>query len=197
MNSLLPVIGVLIAAAITPGPNNVIVMEAGARAGFTAAARMMLAVVAGSLLVLVLVWLGVGGAMAAWPASQTAFGIAGGAYLGLLGIRLLLRGEANANQASSALPMTMLGVTGFQLVNPKGWILVTTAAAAMPQVGDVFTLAILMVLVTGTCLALWAVAGAASARLLSRPGPRRWFDRTMGALLAVSAIGIVADSVSA
>jgi threonine/homoserine/homoserine lactone efflux protein len=197
MSSLLPVIGVLVAAAITPGPNNMIVMEAGARAGFTAAARMMLAVVAGSLMVLVLVWLGVGGAMAAWPALENALGIGGGAYLGWLGIRLLLRSEANADGAPSALPMTMLGVTGFQLLNPKGWILVTTAAAAMPQAGGVFTLAILIVLVTSICLALWAVAGAASSRLLARPGPRRWFDRTMGILLAVSAIGIVVDSVVA
>jgi threonine/homoserine/homoserine lactone efflux protein len=174
-----------------------IVMEAGAKAGFTAAARMMLAVVAGSLLVLVLVWLGVGGAIAAWPALETALGIGGGAYLGWLGIRLLLRGEANADGAPSALPMTMLGVTGFQLLNPKGWILVTTAAAAMPQAGGLFTLAILIVLVTSTCLALWAVAGAASSRVLARSGRRRWFDRAMGVLLAVSAIGIVVDSVVA
>jgi threonine/homoserine/homoserine lactone efflux protein len=135
--------------------------------------------------------------MAAWPALETALAIGGGAYLAWLGVRLLLRGEANADGARSAPPMTMLGVTGFQLLNPKGWILVTTAAAAMPQAGGVFTLAILIVLVTSTCLALWAIAGAASSRVLARPGPRRWFDRTMGVLLTVSAIGIVVDSVVA
>ena len=196
MSSFLPVIGILVAAAITPGPNNTIVMEAGARAGFGAALRLMLAVVGGSLLLLLLVRLGVGDAVQTWPALERVLGIAGGGYLAWLGLALVLRGSDQRTDArQTALPLTVPGAAGFQLLNPKAWILVTTADAAMPRDG-VLALAILMALVTTACLALWAAAGAASARVLVRPGRLRAFDRAMGALLAASAFGILARAVA-
>jgi hypothetical protein len=56
----LPVTGVLVIAAITPGPNNFMVMEASARGGAAAAGSVVLGVVLGSLGLLSLVSVGVG-----------------------------------------------------------------------------------------------------------------------------------------
>jgi len=196
MSSLVPVIGILFAAAITPGPNNVIVMEAGARSGIGAALVATVGVVAGSLLLLALVTVGVGAAVERWPAIQLALSIAGGMYLAWLGISLVMRsGSRVANAPGSALPATPLGIAMFQLLNPKAWILVTTAATAMPDMRDTSTLALLLVVVTTVCLALWGTAGALSARVLARPAARLWFDRGMGALMAIFAIGIAAEAV--
>lgn len=195
MSSFIPVIGVLIAAAISPGPNNMIVMDAGARGGLAAAANAMLGVVAGSLVLLVLVWIGVDELTQMWPAFALTLSICGGAYLGWLGLALVMqRDAASAEPSRRALPATMPGVAVFQLLNPKAWLLVTTAAAAMPSSGGVITLGLLMALVTSICLALWALAGAASSRLLKQSRARRWFERAMGALLGISALAIVIDA---
>lgn len=194
-HSLLPVIGVLIAAAITPGPNNLMVMEASARGGFAAASSVVLGVVLGSLLLLALIVVGVAQAMQVFPVIGTVLSVGGGAYLAWLGASLFLRRERGGEAQRSTAPASVLGVASFQLLNPKAWLLTTTAAAAMNGNGGVFTLAALTVVVTGICLSIWAVAGSASRRFL-QPRGRLWFDRTMGSLLALSAVGIVVDALA-
>jgi threonine/homoserine/homoserine lactone efflux protein len=191
-DSFIPAIGILFAAAITPGPNNMIVMQAGARGGVAAASAVIFGVVSGSLILLALVWLGVGAAFRATPNLELAVSIAGGAYLAWLGVSLMLRGSGNQSDAPPpVLPSTMLGVAGFQLLNPKAWLLVTATAAAMPRMSGVATLAILIAVVTTLCLMVWAVAGAASSRVLVQKSARLWFDRAMGGLLAISAVALV------
>jgi len=188
-----PVIGVLVSAAITPGPNNFIVMEAGGR-GILAAGKVIIGVVAGSLCLLAFVAAGVGqlAAGGTWPAKLTL--VAGSLYLAWLGIGLFVRaGKSDEGQSTRGVPSSVLGVTAFQLMNPKAWMLVASVAAA--SVADSYLLNLIVVgaliaAVSIVCLTLWAVAGAAFAGLLARPRVRKWFDRAMGVLLASSAIGL-------
>jgi threonine/homoserine/homoserine lactone efflux protein len=198
LESLLPVIGVLVAAAITPGPNNFLVMDASSRGGATAAGTVILGVVLGSLLLLALISLGLGRALHTFPAVGMALGIGGGAYLAWLGIALILRGAGARDRKvpTRTAPASVWGVAGFQLLNPKAWMLITTAFAAMSEAGGVVGLAALMVLVTSLCLSVWAVAGSLASRLLARPQARLWFDRSMGGVLAVSALGVIAGTVA-
>lgn len=190
MSSLLPVISVLFAAAITPGPNNIIVMQAGAR-GIAQAVGAVLGVVCGSMLLLVFTWFGFGLAASFVPAFTLILHILCGAYLAWMGFVLLAREQATAMDA--AVPSTPVGIAAFQLLNPKAWILVAAAVAAMPQEKGLALLMILMIAVTGACLMLWALAGTAAARLFARPGARRVIDRMLGAVLLLSALGIAAD----
>jgi threonine/homoserine/homoserine lactone efflux protein len=192
VHSLLPIIGVLSAAAITPGPNNFLVMDASARGGMVAAGAVVLGVLLGSLLLLALVFLGVQQALQTFPMLRAALSVGGGAYLAWLGVALMLRGAGNPDrQTQRVLPASVWGVAVFQLLNPKAWMLITTALAAMPDAGGVVGLAVLIALVSSICLSAWAVAGSASSRLLAQPGPRLWFDRSMGGLLALSALGVI------
>jgi threonine/homoserine/homoserine lactone efflux protein len=196
MTALLPVIGVLIAAAITPGPNNFLVLEAGARRGALAAGRAIAGVVIGSLLLLALVWTGLGVAMQTAPLAQLLLSVAGALYLGWLGAAMFASAarEGHAAPAHKPMPTTFLGIAAFQILNPKAWVLVTTAAAAMAGAGGFVVLALLVVLISSLCLALWALAGRALSRFLERPEPRFWFDRAMGGLLALSALGLIVDA---
>jgi threonine/homoserine/homoserine lactone efflux protein len=56
-----------VAAAITPGPNNFIVMEAGARGGLVSAGRAAFGVILGSVLLLALILAGVGRVLEQFP----------------------------------------------------------------------------------------------------------------------------------
>lgn len=190
MSSLLPVIGVLFAAAITPGPNNIIVMQAGAR-GMAPAIGAVLGVVSGSMLLLIFTWFGFGLATSFVPAFTFALHALGGAYLAWIGLALLTRNQSAA--AESTVPSTPFGIALFQLLNPKAWLLVAAAVAAMPQEKSLTLLVLLMVAVTSACLMLWALAGTAATHLFARPKARRVIDRTLGAVLLLSAVGIAAD----
>lgn len=192
-STLAPVIGMLVVSAITPGPNNAIVMEAGAR-GRGAAAVAITGVASGTLILLVLVWLGVGAVVEASPRLKLALSIVGGAYLVWLGVSLARASGMRApDSRARKLPASVPAIAVFQLLNPKAWILVITVTAATPAIG-LIELTALILAVTGSCLALWAAAGAAASRALERPAARLVFNRVMGSVLALSAVGTVAHA---
>jgi threonine/homoserine/homoserine lactone efflux protein len=193
----LPVTGVLVVAAITPGPNNFMVMEASARGGAAAASSVVLGIVLGSLGLLALVSLGVGSLIHTYPRLSLVLSLIGGAYLAWLGASLILRrAGTGANENRHGMPTSLLGVAMFQLFNPKAWMLIMTAVAALGGAGSVLRLAALIAVISSACLSIWALAGTAASRWLSRPRARLWFDRTMGALLALSAAGIIFDALA-
>ncbi len=74
--------------------------------------------------------------------------------------------------------------------------MVLTAAAAMPRDGErvssLAELAVILAVVTGVCLTLWALAGSAIADWIMRPSARRWLDRAMGGFLIASAALLLA-----
>ena len=90
----MPLAGVLVAAAITPGPNNFIVMEAGARGGLVSAGRAALGVILGSVLLLALILAGVGRFLEQFPQLGAVLSLTGGTYLAWLGVSLFLRANA-------------------------------------------------------------------------------------------------------
>jgi threonine/homoserine/homoserine lactone efflux protein len=191
-----PVIGVLVAAAITPGPNNFLALEAGSR-GVRAIARVVFGVVAGSLCLLALIAAGVGRLLVAHAWFGAALLVAGGAYLAWVGVMLIVHAGKDANERrdthAAGAPSTLLGVAAFQLANPKAWMLVGSVAAASLAdsfIQNLVAVGALIALVSAVCLGLWAFAGAMFAGWLARSRVRQWFDRAMGVLLTCSAAGM-------
>jgi len=198
MESFLAIIGFVAVAAITPGPNNFVVLGTASRGGFAATLPAITGVVTGSLGLLCVVSAGAGIAFSAEPRLRTALMVAGCLYLAWLGASLVWRsgGAAHKVQHSNpALPSGVVGLAVFQFLNPKSWLLVMTATAAVPAglswQASLSALALIFVVVTCACLTLWASAGAALAGLLKHPRPRRWYDRAMGVTLIASAAVLV------
>ena len=195
MDAFFAVAGFVTVAAITPGPNNFIVMGAAARGGFGAATPLIAGVVVGTLALLTLVWAGAGVAFEAEPRLRSALTFAGCLYLTWLGAILVWQTRKSDRNGTSSttreLPRTAPGLAAFQFLNPKGWVMVLTATAATTgDTGGVSSLAALAAIftaVTSLCLTSWALAGSAIADLLKEPRARRWFDCAMGGLLIGSA----------
>lgn len=190
MQVVIGVVSLVLVAAITPGPNNFVVLRAAARGGLTAALPAIASIVAGSLALLAVVGGGAGAVFAAEPRLRTLVTVGGCAFLAWLGIGLVrARGGSTAQHA----PTGVVALFGFQLLNPKGWIMVLTATSAASGVAW-WHLAAIFAIVPALSLLVWSMVGSVLAQALSRPSVAACFDRAMGLLLVVSAIALALDA---
>ena len=107
--ALLEAAGLLVAGAITPGPNNFVVLREAGRGGWRGAASAILGIVAGGLAILALASFGVGAGLAAEPRLVAVAAVAGCAYLVVLGVRLLAACLALWSSAGVALERWLHG----------------------------------------------------------------------------------------
>lgn len=193
VHPLIAIAGLVLVAAITPGPNNLVVLRTAARAGVAGTIPAIVGIVFGGLLMLALAAAGLGAAFVALPALRGGIAVAGSIYLAWLGVALM-RAAPDADTPAAALPAGALGLLGFQFLNPKSWAMVLTATAALPAGGFAswLQLAALFIAIPVACLLLWSAFGAAMAARLADPRTRRRFDCAMGALLLASALALLA-----
>ena len=197
MTSLFAIAGLIGAAALTPGPNNLIVLRAATRGGIANALPAIGGIVSGGLVLLGAVIAGTAGVFARWPRLPTVLACVGAAYLAWLGVRMMKPQPASSMPSaawaasSPALPAGIVGVFAFQFLNPKGWIMALTAvAAAQADAGTTthWQLAALFLLIPLSCLLAWSALGVALGAALRRPATRHRFDRAMGVLLLACAV---------
>jgi threonine/homoserine/homoserine lactone efflux protein len=197
MHDLLAPAGLLFAAAITPGPNNLVVLRASGRGGVRGAAGTIGGIVLGGLALLAIAAAGVGSMLATHATLRTGLGAAGAIYMAWLGLRLLGTGtrRASPERADAALPAGVLGLFGFQFLNPKGWVMVLTLVASWPatSLSGYLPLALLFIAIPSICLLLWSLAGRVLAAHMARPHSRRRIDAALGALLLASAALLLID----
>jgi threonine/homoserine/homoserine lactone efflux protein len=203
METLMATAGMVTVAAITPGPNNFVVMRAGARAGWLRALPEMAGAVLGTFTMLVLVVLGGDILFSAVPRARTWLALGGALYLVWLGLGLVVGSfrrvpadaPADAPMDPPGLPSGAASLFVFQFLNPKGWVMVLTASAAAQGSSVLGTLAWLgpvFLLIPSLCLVAWAALGSLFARALRRRAVQVWFDRVMGVLLCASALPLLA-----
>ena len=189
----LPIAAVLFAAAITPGPNNLVVMSAAVRGGLRGAIAPIVGIVAGTLALVLAVQLGLNVVLAQWPSAVHVFRFLAAGLLLYLGVRIALSGWFSASpdpeedrhgQPAGNLKL-LAAMLALQVVNPTTWVLAATVGTtyASQEGGSLVTLAALTVGVPSLCLAIWAVGGLALAPLMKRTVPRRIFVVGAGGIL--------------
>lgn len=178
----------LFIGAITPGPNNLVVMAAGTRGGFRAAFPAIFGVVVGGMAVLEFVARGAQAAIHAVPGAVSALTLAACAYLMWLGLTLIANSSPTRSSrrtaATRTLPTGFVGLVAFQFLNPKSWIMaiaVTSTGLPTPMLQALFCV------VSALCLGAWCALGQTMARHLVKPGFKLWFDRAMGIVFTLSA----------
>jgi threonine/homoserine/homoserine lactone efflux protein len=191
MGSGASLVPLLLAAAITPGPNNLVMLRIGLERGLRAVPGPATGVVLGGLGLLLASRAGVALAFAAHPWLPAVTRVCGAGCVAWLGVRLIREsfGGPRAQSPAAGAP-GVLGMFLFQFINPKAWLVVLTIAAAGCGARPVSlaSLVVLFVVIPYACLALWAGGGSFAAGLLREPQARAWLDRASGALLALSAL---------
>ena len=182
-------VGFAFVSSVTPGPNNMMLLASGVNFGFRRTVPHMLGIGFGFASLLLGVGFGLGALLTAFPALHLALKLAGGAYLLYLAWRIASsRTLAEADGASR--PMFFLEAAAFQWINPKAWVMAVTAMAiyTTPEapVVSVLLVTTAFALVNVPSVSVWAGFGTALRGWLSDPARLRWFNITMGLLLAVT-----------
>ena len=183
-----------VVAAVTPGPSNIMLTAAGAMAGVLRGIPCLLGVAAGMGLLVLSVAMGVGLLVLGHPAILRACNWLGAAFLLWLAWKMAMSGSSVASAGRK--PVGFLGAALFQWINPKSWLVSSSAAGAYLQSdGDGAVLqsmafAALFVAATLPSGFLWLAFGASMQRYLSHTRAARIFNAVMAASLAAS-VGLI------
>lgn len=191
-SSVAPIIGLLIAAFLSPGPNNLIVLGAAARGGFWRTIPIIAGIIFGTTVLYLVAATGLAHVFATQKTIFLALLVAGVAYLVHLGIQGLCRKDQNERVQHAKHDPTLMAMALLQLVNPKGLILIGTIAGASAD-GELGTLSmiVLIALTIAMSLSIWALAGTDMIGYLSNARMQRIFDGILGLLLIASALMIL------
>lgn len=176
--------------SITPGPNNLMLLNSGVNFGFARSIPHMLGIGIGFVVLLLAVGFGLGAVLSAFPALHTALKIAGSLYLLYLAWRIAMSRSMESKRGQTARPLTFLDAAAFQWVNPKAWVMATTAMAiyTVPEkpLLSVVLVAVTFGIVNLPSVSVWAGFGTALRGFLADPVRLKWFNIAMGLLLALT-----------
>ena len=194
MNELSPLLAPLImfasAAAITPGPNNVMLTAAGANFGFRRTVPHIAGVTTGFMVLLLGLVAGLGALFERYPGVQFALKYAGSAYLFFFAWKVATMARANGD-GDRGKPFSFLQAVSFQFINPKGWLMGLAAVGAFTLTGNHYTLSaavlcLVFAVATVVATSTWAAFGTAIGKLLHSDRSYRVFNGAMGILTAGS-----------
>ena len=139
---------------------------------------------------IILIGTGLGAVFEKFPILHEIIKVVGIVYLIYLAWRI-----ANADKttwaATPGKPFTFLQSALFQWVNPKGWIMASSAIAAYTSIGnDVFLqvllIAFIFFLVSFPSAGSWLIFGVGLQRFLEQPKYRKIFNTSIALLLVIS-----------
>lgn len=191
--------------AITPGPNNALVMGSGLRFGVARSLPHVSGVALGFGAMFVVVEFGVAALLAARPALLLAMQAASVAVIGWMAWRIATApfapivapsadGGAHAG-GDAGRPWGFWTAAAFQWINPKAWLVCASAiggfVGASPDTARLLGMAAVMAAVTWLSAGAWAAGGALLARGLDTPARQRTANVALAlALLASLAAGL-------
>ncbi|WP_421281985.1 LysE family translocator [Aeromonas taiwanensis] len=192
---LLSMAGFALAMSISPGPVNLVALGAGARYGFLASLRHVVGATLGFILLLLLMGLGLGGALSRWPLVAGVLHWGGLLFLCYLAWQLLV--DSGRVEGVDGVPPAFWYGALMQWLNPKAWLAASMGMGAYGIAGGVGQIMLFTALYLVICLgsiACWAYAGSRLQGWLVSPRRLRGFNRAMALLLLLSAAYLVRSS---
>ncbi|MBK5925999.1 LysE family translocator [Rhodobaculum claviforme] len=181
------------AGSWTPGPNTAMVAASGANFGLRRTLPHVLGISVGFPVMALAVGLALGEVFAASELLRTTLRWGGAAVLLWLAWQIGRSGGLGRREA--ARPFGFLEAAAFQWINPKAWVLAIAVSTQFIHpdrpVLSALIVAGAFAAAGGSASLAWAGLGQALRVWLSVPARLRAFNATMGALIALSVIGIL------
>ncbi|MFO1183411.1 MAG: LysE family translocator [Bauldia sp.] len=203
VETLLALTAYAFVAAITPGPNNMMLLASGISFGIARTLPHMAGVVLGFGAMVLAVGLGIGAVFSLVPQLAAVLRIAGTLYLLWLAWQIARGSAAGGGSGGEGKaprrPMSFLGAAAFQWVNPKGWTMLIGAISAFaPAPARPESIAVMALVFAAVCVPAvlaWTAFGTALRALLAGSGAARWLNYAMAAVLCASTIPAVVEIV--
>jgi len=191
-----------IVAAITPGPNNIMIMASGMNFGVRASMPHYFGICLGVPLVFLAIGYGWGFVFERYAVLHHVIKIIGVCYLFYLAWLIASSdtsdiGAQNAGKSNSK-PLSFSQAMLIQWVNPKSLVVGTSVFAAYTSLDkninwQIFLIVLVMFVVTIIAVGVWMLFGVGLRRLLTEPYYRRAFNMLMAALLLLSIWPIIKE----
>jgi threonine/homoserine/homoserine lactone efflux protein len=196
---ILSLIAFAFVTAMTPGPNNTMLLTSGVNFGFNRTRPHVLGVTIGFTIMILAVGLGIGRIFTAFPPLYSGLRIVSVVYLMWLAWRIATAGTSNPVVTDEARPMTFFEAALFQWVNPKGWMLSWSVAAnyVSPENlwADLMALSAIFLVVSLISTTSWEFFGTSLRPLLQDPKSVRIFNVAMAVALVASLWPIVREMI--
>jgi threonine/homoserine/homoserine lactone efflux protein len=179
-------------ASVTPGPNNLMLMASGANFGVRRTLPHLFGIVAGFILMVLLIGIGLMQVFADVPGVYDGLRLFSIAYLGLLAWKIAASTSISASAASK--PMTLVQAALFQWLNPKAWafaLTLVTVYAPSRSFAAVGFVAAVAAIVNLPSIFVWIVIGNRLQRYLREGVRLRVFNYLMALLLLASLYPVV------
>jgi len=191
LDSLLALLGILMASAWTPGPNNMMLAASGVNYGLRATAPHIFGVFIGFGFMIFAISLGLGNVFTRFPLLHEVLRW-GGAMM-LIWVAWKIATAKRPGEAGAATrPFTFAQAAAFQWINPKAWIIcISISAQFLAPENPVMSAAIIaaIAMIGGATSATgWAWFGMFLARWLHTPTRLRAFNWSMAALILAGVV---------
>ena len=189
-----PILTFAMTAAITPGPNNIILSTNAVNYGFKKTIPLILGVFFGFLSVLTLCLIGIGEVYKSFPAIAILLKIIAVIFLTYLSIKIFT--STSFSNEKNSRNFSFKDIYFFQIINPKGVTISMSSSAIFIQNKFSYEVEFILILIcfvisTSTSAIVWAAIGHSFRKYLNDKKMIIYFNRTMALLLLCSIFFIV------
>ena len=184
-----PVLTFAMTAAITPGPNNIILSTNAVNYGFKETIPLMMGVFFGFLSVLTLCLLGIGEIYKSFPAIAMVVKIVATCFLVYLSFRIFT--SSSFSDEKNSKKFSFKDIYFFQIINPKAVTVSMSSSAIFIQNKFSYQIEFILIFLcfvisTSTSAIAWAAIGHSFRRYLDDKKKIVIFNRIMAILLLMS-----------
>ena len=189
--SLVPLIFFSIAAAFTPGPNNIIGSYSGFNFGIKKSIPLILGVTFGYSFLLVVLAAGLIIIFKTYPVLQIILKVCGSGFLIYLAYKISF--QSKVQQQTVTNPVKFFHTFIFQFINPKGVIIAIITISTFVETGSNYLFHSIVVVVVSFCCAItsitsWCMLGKFLRRFATNEKFIQIFNYVMSFLLIVCVI---------
>lgn len=200
MESILPFVTFAVAAAITPGPNNLMLAASGVAFGWRRTLPHLFGIPLGFACLIVVCGLGVGALVTTVPAASTALKVFGSVYLLYLAWVMRKAFLTMRTGKTAGRPIRFSEAAIFQFANIKAWIMAVSAVSLfVPAAGNAWlglgAVTVGFVTITIPCAFTWVIVGVVAEKTVINARRRQLFGTVIVLLMLYTVASIWLETI--